>query len=308
MFQSRVKKILQHPQYLFLTLGHRGFFNWMKDETYIKIAYRLKMGKKLNLDAPKSYNEKLQWLKLNNYKPEYTKYVDKYEVREYIGDTIGDEYLIPLLGVWNKFEDIEFDALPEKFVLKCTHDSGGIVKCTDKNKFNRKAARRKISNSLKYNYFWGSREKPYRDIKPRIIAEQYMVDESSAELRDYKFFCFDGEVKALFIATNRGIDTRFDFFDMDFNHLPFMQHYKNADIKIEKPDQFNEMIEISRKLSAGIPHVRVDLYNVDGKVYFGELTFYHFSGLEKFEPEEWDLRFGSWIDLHRQRKEMYDYE
>ncbi|MBF7097909.1 glycosyl transferase [Alkalibacter sp. M17DMB] len=267
----------------------------MKDETYLKVAYWCKMDKKLNLENPTTYNEKLQWLKLNDRNPEYTKFVDKYEVRKFIEKTIGNDYLIPLLGVWEDIEEIDFDKLPNQFVLKCTHDSGGLVICKDKTKLDINKAKKKLQKSLKHNYYWGQREWIYKDIKPRIIAEKYMVDESKKELKDYKFFCFDGAVKAMFIATDRGIDTRFDFFDLEFNHMPFMQHYPNASKTIIKPKGFEEMIKLANVLSKGIPHVRVDFYDINGKVYFGEMTFFHFSGWEKFEPSEYDEVFGKWI-------------
>lgn len=294
---SKIIEIMKHPMYVFLTLGHKGYFNWMSDEIYIKIAHRIKIGKRLDLENPKTFNQKLQWLKLNDRNPEYTKLVDKYEVREYIRNKIGEEYLVPIIGVWDDFDEINFESLPNQFVLKCTHDSGGLVICKDKYKLDINKAKKKILKSLKHNYYWGQREWIYKDVKPRIIAEQYMVDNTTNELRDYKFFCFNGEVKALFVATDRGIDTRFDFFDLDFNHLPFMQYYPNAKKKIEKPKCFDEMIELAKILSANIPHVRVDLYEINGEVFFGEMTFFHFSGWKKFEPQNYDELFGSWLNF-----------
>jgi len=294
---KKVKEILKHPSYLFLTLGHRGYFNWMNDETYIKIAHKIKMGKSLNLDNPRTYNEKLQWLKLNNHKKSYTKLADKYEVREFVANTIGEEYLIPLLGVWDNLNEIDFTTLPQQFVLKCTHDSGGVIICNDKNNLNIKKAKSKLKKSLKHNFYWGQREWIYKDIKPRVIAEKFMVEESKAELKDYKFFCFNGEVKAMFIATDRSSDTRFDFYDTHFNHMPFMQYYPNADKKIIKPKAFEQMLEIARTLSNGFPHVRVDLYDINGKIYFGEMTFFHFSGWKKFNPSYYDRLFGDWLEL-----------
>jgi len=295
--QSRLIRLLKRPQYLFLILGHRGFFKWMNDVTYLKIAYWCKMDRKLNLDNPMSYNEKLQWLKLNERNSSYTNLVDKYEVRNFIEKKIGNDYLIPIFGVWNDVADIDFDELPNQFVLKCTHDSGGLVICKNKDKLDINKAKKKIKKSLKHNYYWGQREWVYKDVKPRIIAEKYMVDESNMELNDYKFFCFNGEVKALFVATDRGIDTRFDFFDLEFNHMPFMQHYPNANKLINKPKGFEKMIELAKTLSKDIPHVRVDFYDINGRVYFGEMTFFHFSGWEKFDPDYYDQIFGSWLQL-----------
>ena len=272
-------------------------FRILPDRAYLSIKYRLLIGKKLTLKKPQTYNEKLQWLKLYDRNPEYTKMVDKYEVRKYVAEKIGEEYLIPLLGVWDSFDEIDFDKLPEQFVLKCTHDSGGLVICKDKGKFDTESARRKINKCLKRNYFWQSREWPYKNIKPRIIAEKYMVDESGTELKDYKFFCFNGEPKALFIATDRPHDTKFDFYDIEFNHLPFTNGHPNADREIKKPAGFDEMAQLARKLSEGLCHVRIDLYDINGKIYFGEITFFHWSGMTPFEPEEWDYKFGEMIKL-----------
>lgn len=277
-----------------------NFSKFLSDEAYLKFGYRAKFGKKLNLNDPKTFNEKLQWLKLYDRKPEYTTMVDKYAVKDYVADKIGEEYIIPTLGVWDKFDDIDFDKLSEQFVLKCTHDSGGLAICRDKSSFDQKAAKKKIEKSLKYNYYKnGGREWPYKNVPPRIIAEQYMEDEKTHELRDYKFFCFDGEVKALFIASERysNEETKFDFFDADFNHLPFTNGHPNAKVLPEKPENFEEMKELAAKLSKGIPQARIDFYEVNGKTYFGEITFFHWSGLKPFDPEEWDYKFGEWIKL-----------
>lgn len=270
---------------------------WVPSKIYIKIQYRNYTGKRLDLRNPQTFNEKLQWLKLYDRNPLYTNLVDKYKVREFISQTIGEEYLIPLLGVWDKFDEIDFGELPNKFVLKPNHTSGDVFICKDKTKVNFDELRTKVNAWLEREYYWEHREWPYKNIKPRIFAEKYMVDESGVELKDYKFFCFNGEPKALFVATDRGIDTRFNFYDMQFNQLPFMQHYKNSTKKINKPQGFDEMVILATTLSTGIPHVRVDFYDVNGKIYFGELTFYHFSGLEKFEPDEWDYKLGSWLEL-----------
>ena len=271
----------------------------LTDKQYLKLVGYTK-GIKFNFEKPTSFNEKLQWLKLYDRKPEYTRMVDKYEAKKYVADKIGEQYVIPTLGVWDKFEDIDFDSLPNQFVLKCTHDSGGLVICRDKSTLNLQFASKKIKKGLKQNYYWSCREWPYKNVKPRIIAEQYMEDEKTSELRDYKFFCFDGEAKLLFIATDRqteGEETKFDFFDMEYNHLPFTNGHPNAKVPPEKPICFDEMRALAEKLSAGIPHLRVDFYEVNGKVYFGELTFFHWSGMKPFEPEEWDEIIGGWIKL-----------
>lgn len=299
MGSSKIQKILRNPALLFLTLGQRGFFNWMSDEQYLKIAYRIKMGKKLNLDNPQTFNEKLQWLKLHDRKPEYTQMVDKIEAKRLVANAIGEEYIIPTLGVWNHFDEIDFDKLPDQFVLKCSHDSGGLVICRDKSKLDKEAARKKIESCLKHNFYWGQREWPYKNVKPRILAEQYMEDSTTHDLRDYKIFAFDGVAKALFIATDRESkeETKFDFFDVNFKHLPFTNGHPNADIPLAEPKTFEEMKRLAAILSENIPQLRVDFYEVNGKAYFGELTFSHWSGLVPFNPEKWDKIFGDWIKL-----------
>lgn len=272
------------------------------DELYLKLLFRLRMGYKLNLDNPQTFCEKLQWLKLHNRKPEYTQMVDKYDAKRYVADIIGEEYIIPTIGVWDRVEDIDFDKLPNQFVLKCTHDSGGIVICKDKSQLDIAATKKLLRRGLKKNYYWQNREWPYKNITPRIICEQYMVDESGYELKDYKWFCFDGVAKALFIATDRGVkgeETKFDFYDTEFNHLPFTNGHPNASKEIKKPAGFEQMKQLASQLSKGQPHLRVDFYDINGKIYFGELTFYHWSGTMPFDPMEWDYTFGSWINLVR---------
>lgn len=273
---------------------------YLPDKMNLKINFRLKMGKKLDLDNPKTYNEKLQWLKLYDRKPEYTNLVDKYEVKKIVADLIGEEYIIPTLGIWDSADDIDFEQLPDQFVLKCTHDSGGIVICKDKSSLDQENAREIMRKGLKRRYYKYNREWPYKNVKPRIIAEKYMVDESGYELKDYKWFCFDGEVKALFIAKDRGVkgrETTFDFFDSEFNHLPFTNGHPNAKVLPDKPAGFEKMKEIASKLSKGFCQLRVDLYDINGHVYFGELTFFHWGGRTPFVPEEWDYKFGEWIKL-----------
>lgn len=272
----------------------------LPDRIFLQLKFKKRMGKKLNLKSPQTFNEKIQWLKLYDRKPIYSLMVDKYTAKQYVAEHIGNEYIIPTLGVWDKFDDIDFDALPNQFVLKCTHDSGGLVICRDKKSLDKQGAKEKIEHSLKKNYYWSGREWPYKNVKPRIIAEQYMEDSKTEELRDYKFFCFDGVARALFIATERqkeGEEVKFDFYDMNFKHLDFRQGHPNAAACPAKPETFNEMRRIAEKLSEGIPHLRVDFYEVNGKAYFGELTFSHFSGMVPFNPEEWDTTFGGWIKL-----------
>lgn len=282
-----------------------GMHKRMDDQEYLGKIYESVFNKAIDFEDPKTFNEKIQWLKLYDRRPEYTSMVDKYEVKRIVGNLIGEEHVIKTLGVWDCFDDIDFDSLPEKFVLKCTHDSGGLVICRDKKSFDARKAKKKISSSLKRDYFSLFREWPYKNVKPRIIAEEYMEDSETNELRDYKFFCFDGVAKIMFVASDRqkkGEETKFDFFDMDFNHLPIVNGHPNSSQIIKKPTAFNEMIAFAEVLSKGIPHVRCDFYEVNGKVFFGELTFSHFSGLVPFKPEEWDEKMGSWIKLPNQSK------
>ncbi|MBQ8453737.1 MAG: glycosyl transferase [Bacteroidaceae bacterium] len=291
-------KAINHPEWLFGVILRRSFGKWMDNRSFIKWEYFSGMGKFPNLENPTTYNEKLQWLKLNDIHEDYSLLVDKYEAKKYVAEKVGEEYIIPTLGIYDSFDEINFDQLPDQFVLKTTHDSGGVVVCPNKSKLDKKAARKKLEKSLKNNYFYEHREYPYKNVKPRIIVEQYMVDESSTELKDYKFFCFDGKCKMLFIATDRSIgDVKFDFFDTEFNHLPFIQGHPWATREIKKPQGFGKMIELAEKLGKGYPHVRVDLYDINGRIYFGELTFFHFSGNVPFEPEEWDYKIGEWLKL-----------
>lgn len=233
MALSKLKKAIKNPKVIFWGLAQKGAFQWMSDETYIKLAYKIMMGKKLNLDNPVTYNEKLQWLKLNDRKTIYTTMVDKYKAKEYVAKIIGEEYIIPTYGVWDTFDEIDFDSLPNEFVLKCTHDSGGIAICHDKKIFDKEKAKKLLTKNLKHNFYWTGRDWPYKNVKPRIIAEKYMEDSLDPDLRDYKFFTFDGVAKALFIASDRqtkGVETRFDFFDMNYNHLPVKNGHENSTV------------------------------------------------------------------------------
>ena len=270
----------------------------LPDKTYLKLKYYQVFKKKLNLNNPQTYNEKLQWLKLYDRNPEYHNLVDKYFVKGYVSELIGDQYVIKTFGVYDQFEDIDFDILPEKFVLKCTHDSSSIVICADKSKFDFKFAKCKITDALKVDYYHNeNRQWAYKGIKPRIIAEEYLVDEHEGELKDYKFFCFQGRCKAFFIATDRPYDTKFDFYDLELNLLPFTNGHPNSNKPFHKPKNYEVMLSLAESLSYGIPHVRVDFYNIDGRIYFGEMTLYHWGGMMPFEPMEWDYKFGSWITL-----------
>lgn len=270
----------------------------LPDRVYIQLRYFMKFRKFCNLREPSTYNEKLQWLKLNYRIPGEWVLVDKVEVKERVAALIGSGYIIPTLGVYETEEDIEFDKLPDPFVLKCTHDSGGVVLVRNKAAVDVAAVREKLRRALRRNYYFIGREPHYRHIQPRVIAEPFLKDDADGQLRDYKFFCFDGEVKALFIASDRASgNVKFDYFDADFSPLDIRQPYPNSATLPAKPERYQEMLDIARTLSQGHPHVRVDLYEVNGRVYFGELTFYHFGGMEPFIPSRWDTVFGEWLTL-----------
>lgn len=296
---EKVKFYLNHPRQIYLPLAIRGKLNWISDVYYLKIIFKLNIGASLNLNNPRTFNEKLQWLKIHDRNPQYTKMVDKYEVKKYVADLIGDKYIIPLLGVWDNFDDIDFSSLPDSFVLKCTHDCGGLVIVKDKSKLDVMSAKKKIQSSMKRNYYWMSREWPYKNVKPRIIAEQYMVDDSGTELRDYKFLCFNGKVRSIFTCTERfsSLGLKVTFFNPNWEEMPFERHYPKSQVPIQKPHCLDEMKKLAEILSKDIPFVRVDFYEVNRHVYFGELTFYPGGGLEEFTPSCWDKVFGDWIEL-----------
>jgi hypothetical protein len=300
---KKIIKVIKNPGIIILYFLNYRFFRFIPDKLFLKIKYRLIIGKKLNLNNPETYNEKLQWLKLYDRKTEYTGFVDKYEVRKLIERTIGGQYLIPLLGVYDSFDEINFDELPERFVLKPTHTSGDIYICNDKSKIDYDLLKKKVNKWLKREYFWVHREWPYKNIKPRIICEKYMVDESGVELKDYKFMCFNGEVKCLFICLNRNSSTglNVDFYDLDWKPMPFERHYPSSHTVIPKPRNLGSMVEFSARLSKDIPFVRVDFYEAGGQLYFGELTFFPGSGFEEFTPESYDELLGSWIMLTDER-------
>ena len=271
------------------------------DRLYIAIKYKMSLGRFPNLKNPQTFNEKLQWLKLHSRNSEYTRMVDKYEAKKFIADSIGEEYVIPTLGVWDKFDDIDFDILPDQFVLKCTHDSGGLVICRDKSKLDIAAAKKKIEKCLKTNYYWHGREWPYKNVKPRIIAEQYM-DDGGGGLRDYKFFCFNGMPRFIYIS--QGLEdhstARISFYDLEGNKMPFgRSDYRPFDVAPDMPETLSEMIEYCSVLSekVGCPFVRIDFYCIKGKTYFGEITFSPCGGMLPFEPAEWDKKLGEYLDL-----------
>ena len=273
----------------------------LPDKLYIQLRFLLRLKRLPNLKNPKTFNEKLQWLKLHDRKPEYTRMVDKYEAKAYIAEKLGEEYVIPTLGVWDHFDDIDFDSLPDQFVLKCTHDSGGLVICRDKSKLDMNAARKKIEASLKVNYYWQGREWPYKGVKPRIIAEQYMKDAQFQILPVFKIFNFNGEPKIIQVIQNdKTDDETIDYFDTDWNLLKLKQNYPNSKRPLAKPEKLDEMLLLARKLAMDVSaFLRTDFYQINGKVYFSEFTFFSDSGFAKFQPKDWDYTLGSWIDFSK---------
>lgn len=273
----------------------------LSDEEFIREKFKEVFGREIDLENPVTYNEKLQWLKLYDHRPIYNTIVDKYEVKKYIADIIGEEYIIPTLGVWDRFDDIDFDSLPDKFVLKCTHDSGGLVICTDKSKLDKAKAKKKIEDSLKRNFYWQSREWPYKDVKPRIIAEKYMTDSpDTTAFTDYKFFCFDGVADNVMIVAGRSENNaKYYHFDKNWNLCRYNRLCRSLPegFTMEKPEQIDKMFEIAEKLSVGFPEVRVDLYISNGQIYFGELTLFSNGGFEDGFDIKSDTHLGSLIKL-----------
>ena len=281
-----------------MTSRFRTLLRLIPDRIYIQMQYFHHFHRFANFKNPQTFNEKLQWLKLHDHNPLYTTLVDKYAVKKWVADKIGEQYVIPTIAVWEKAEDIDFDKLPNQFVLKVNHDSGGLVICKDKAQLDRQAAIAKLSRALENNGYWYGREWPYKNVKPCIIAEKYMEDENH-QLNDYKFMVFNGKVKCSFTCTERfskdGL--KVTFYDANWDIMPFERHYPRSKTPITKPLNYDEMVELAEKLSKDIPFVRVDFYSIKGKIYFGEMTFYPGSGLEEFTPQEWDKKLGDWLEL-----------
>ena len=304
-FLHKISKAITNPRKILIYLLNQEFVAGLfSDKLYLKIKYRLIMKKRLNIESPQTYNEKLQWLKLYDRRPEYTKMVDKYEVRKYIAEKLGEEYLIPLLGVWDNPDDIDFDALPDQFVLKCNHNSGlGMYICKDKSKLDIEKVKKDLRKGLKQDYFITSREWPYKNVKPRIVAEEFMVTESGEEIMDYKVHNFNGKPEFILVCDGRfskeGLTE--DFYDTTWNHL----NIKRPDIPNkkevhQKPETLEKMLELSEILAKDIPFLRTDFYEIDGKIYFGEITFFPASGMKKFVPENWDNTLGDKMALNFQ--------
>ena len=294
-----LKAYLKNPYRVFMLMGDRGLLNWLPDEPYVKLMYRANVGRKANLDDPQGYMEKMNWLKLYGNMRQYAPYSDKLAVRDYISQKIGAEYLVPLLGVWNSAAEIDFSALPERFVLKATHDSGSVKVCRNKASFDCRAARRYFARALRTRYYMKGRERQYEPITPRIIAETYLDDGKHTLPTDYKLYCFNGKPKLMMACTNRGTDKQVtaSFFDLEWNEIPiYCPDFENTAETIERPYSFEKMKEIASVLCRDIPFVRIDFYDIQGKLYFGEMTFCDGGGYEGY-GEGWEDIIGAWIHL-----------
>lgn len=296
----------------YLIMAHvcRHFpFRLISDERYLRLFFRAHQGKKLDLNNPKTFNEKLQWLKIYDRNDIYTELSDKYKVREYVEKKIGKEYLVPLLGVWKSADDINYQTLPDKFVLKCNHDSGSVVVCHNKSELDIKRVNKKLNQSLKTQYFWKSREWNYKNIDRCIIAESYLSNDEEKELTDYKYFCFDGVPHFIQVDSGRFTNHVRNFYDMDWNFIDVQYGCKNDRNHLdEMPYQHKKMIELASILSQGFSHVRVDFYVSKGHIYFGELTFHHGGGVMRVSPYEYDIEWGNLLKLSlgKERDGLYE--
>lgn len=296
---NKLNKIVKRPVYLLTSPASRGYLDWVPDELYLKILYRLWVGKKLNLRNPTTYNEKMQWLKLNDRKEEYRKMVDKYEVRKYIAEKIGEEYLVRCYGVYDNFDQIDFSAFPKKFVMKCTHDSGSIVICKDKASFDKEAAKKKLNRAMKRSYYGAYREWPYKGLKPRIIVEEYLEDGTGKDLIDYKVNCFNGKARFIMTHEERYVRHTQAYYDINWNKMDLTQPYlPDSEGVLERPAQLEKIIELSEYLTKDMYHARIDWYLIKDKIYFGEITFYCASGLEPFGGNG-DKIVGDMLDISK---------
>ncbi len=304
--KTKISKFLHNPFCIIPALGFRGYLNWIPDKVYLKMLYWIELGKKLNLDNPQTFNEKLQWLKLYDRKPEYAMMVDKYEARKYIADTIGEEYLIPLVGgPWDRFEDIDFNALPDQFVLKCTHDSGSVIICQDKSALDIGETRKKLNTCLVRNLYWHCREWPYKNVKPRIIAEKYMGKIQEGAIlapEDYKIYCFNDVPRLIVVFHDRfnpNKEKSETVYNTEWERQPYSldAHFQISDIVEPCPKCLDELLTLSAKLCKGFPQIRTDFYIIEGKIYFGELTLHTAAGLISMNPTYIDEMIGNWFVL-----------
>jgi len=295
-----LKRVLTDRDYRVIRLAKAGFYNHMDDRAYLEKIYRARMGRPLNLENPQLFSEKLQWLKLYDRNPLYTQLVDKYRVREYVADKIGEEYLIPLLGVWDDPDDIDFDALPDQFVLKCNHNSGtGMCICRDKSRLDYDKVRKELRKGLKENFFLKAREWPYKDVPRKIICEQYLTDSANVNgLTDYKFFCFNSHVESVMLCVDRHLnDVKFFFFSLQWE----LERYNKRGAEciegftLQKPQYMDRMFSVAGQLSEGLPFARVDLYESNGQIFFGELTLFPTGGFDANLLSSTDAYFGKMI-------------
>lgn len=290
-----IKRLLKQPRKIIRLMGSKNLLNFIPDKQYLKLIFRAETGRKLNLNNPKSFNEKLQWLKLYDRKKGYNSFVDKYLVREHITKTIGSEYLVPLIGVYEKVDDIPWEELPNQFVIKCTHGSGCNIICKNKDDLNIKKAKIKLKKWMKRNWYWFGRAWVYKDLVPKIIIEEFISDNGNTP-DDYKVLCFHGKAKLIEVHIDRFGNHTSDKYDIDFNKTNITQS-RPSNIIYKKPKCFDEMIRLSEKLSKDFIHIRIDWYIVRNRLYFGEMTFYDGSGFANFDHYEHDLLLGSWIEL-----------
>lgn len=294
-FLRRAKRALTDPRHdceLFLN----ATATWWSDETFIKLKYLVKNRKWLNLKKPTTFNEKQNWLKLNDHNPLYTVLADKYRVKKYVAERIGKQYVVPCYGFWENVDDIDFVSLPKQFVIKCNHNSGGgMCICKDKDILNIEQTKEALRLGLKDDFFKYSRVWPYKNIKRGILADMFLDDHSGTELRDYKWWCFNGEPKVMY-QTNKGKDIYENFYDMDYNCLDISHGFRRFSPEIDKPAEFEEMRQLAAKLSEGIPFVRIDFFDVEGHVYFGEFTFYDWGAMKPLS-DKWEKQLGDWITL-----------
>jgi len=277
----------------------RHYAHLFPDEFYIKHQFKHILGYYPDLQNPKTFQEKLQWLKLHDRKPIYSQMVDKYEAKEFIAAKVGAEYVVPTLGIYDDVVQIDFGQLPDKFVIKTTHDSGSVIVCTDKSKLDYEKVKSEITASLHRKYYYAEREWPYINVKPRVIVEKFLESDKD-DIWDYKFFCFNGEPKMMFIVSNRFKEGghKADFYDMDGNHLDLCQlGYENNPVTPKLPDCFEKMKELAAILSKDIPHLRVDLYYENNHIYVGELTFTDSGGYVPFIPSEYNNIIGDYLTL-----------
>ena len=297
---NKINKLLKNP-WLLIYYPLRLFSFLVPDKLFLSIKYKTYLGTWINWHEPKTFTEKLQYLKVYDRKPVYSMMVDKYAVKEYVASIIGSEHIIPTIAVYDSIDEIDLDMLPNQFVLKTTHCGGGngIVICKDKETFDLNEAKKRLTKSLKTDLYIEHREWPYKQVQHKIIAEKFMQDSETDVLTDYKFFCFDGEPQIMYISKDFALEATTDFFDMDFRSINLRMKHSNSPVPPKKPEQFELMKDYARKLSRGIPHVRVDFYIINGILYFGELTFYHNSGFCKIHPDEWNYKLGEMIKIPR---------